>query len=70
MILVPIDSESLTNIFHSHGVNMRYLSHVACLSKVPHVREICITEMFARVMKNIINAQLAQLILDNKKEYF
>lgn len=68
--LVPIDSESLTQIMHTHGVNIRYLSHVACLSEVPHVREICITEMFARVCKNVVNSQLSELILDNRREYF
>jgi len=36
---------------------------------VPHVKEICVTEMLARTCKNILNAQLAGLILDNKKEY-
>jgi hypothetical protein len=68
--LVPIDSESLSTIFHSHGVNMRYLSHVACRSEVPHVRQICVTEMFARVCKNIVNSHLGKFILDNKTEYF
>lgn len=67
--LMPIDSESLGEIFHRHGVNIRYLSHVACISEVPHVREICITEMFSRAAKNIINQQMSQLILDNKQEF-
>jgi hypothetical protein len=67
--IMPIDSESLCQVFHKHGVNMRYLSHAACLTEVPHVREICITEMFSRTLKNIMNLQMSQLILDNKKEY-
>jgi len=54
--IMPIDSESLSETLHSHGVNIRYLSHIAVLSQVPHVREICVTEMVARTIKNILNS--------------
>ena len=57
--LMPIDSESLTETLHKYGVNVRYLSHIAVLSQVPHVREICVTEMLARTAKNILNGQLS-----------
>jgi hypothetical protein len=30
--LVPIDSESLGQILHQHGINMRYLSYVGSMS--------------------------------------
>ena len=33
---------------------MRYLGMVASLSIVPHVKEICVTEMLARACKNIL----------------
>lgn len=55
LIIMPIDSESLELTFHSQGVNMRYLGLVASLSLVPHVKDICITEMLARSCKNILN---------------
>jgi hypothetical protein len=54
LIIMPIDSESLELTFHSQGVNMRYLGLVASLSVVPHVKDICITEMIARASKNIL----------------
>ena len=66
---MPIDTESLTQVFHEHGINMRYLSHVAVSSQVPHVKELCLTEMLARTCKNILNYQLSQLILENKEDY-
>ena len=54
LIIMPIDSESLTTTFHSQGVNMRYLGLVCSLSMVPHVRDCCISEMLARTLKNIL----------------
>lgn len=66
---MPIDTESLQQVFHENGINMRYLSHVVVMSQVPHVREICVTEMLARTCKNIINYQLSQTILENKEDY-
>jgi hypothetical protein len=54
--IIPIDSESLCETLHKYGVNIRYLSYIAVLSQVPHVQEICITEMLARTCKNVLNA--------------
>ena len=42
---------------------------MAALSQIPHVRELCVTEMLARTCKNIINLKMSELILDNKAEY-
>lgn len=64
--IMPVDSESLTETLHSHGVNIRYLSHIAVKSTVPHVKELCITEMLARTCKNILNHQVSQMVLANK----
>lgn len=69
MTFLPIDSESLGQLMHAHGINMRYLSYIAALSQIPHVREICVTEMLARTFKNILNLKMSELILDNKAEY-
>ena len=60
--ILPIDSESVTQIMHHHGINMRYLGHLAVLSNVTHVRQLCVTEMLARTIKNIVSKHLAELI--------
>lgn len=66
---MPIDSESLEHTFHSQGVNMRYLGLVTSLSIVPHVRDICITEMIARSCKTILNKQMAAIINDHHRRW-
>jgi hypothetical protein len=66
---MPIDSESLSNALHSFGINMRYLSHINIMSQMPHVKEICLTEMLARTCKNIMNEKVSELILENKVEH-
>lgn len=37
LISIPIDSESLEQLLHDEGVNIRYLSYIACKSQIPHV---------------------------------
>jgi hypothetical protein len=69
LMIMPIDSESLELTFHSQGVNMRYLGMVTSLSVVPHVRDVCITEMVARACKNIINKQVAGMILEHQRRF-
>ena len=69
LMIMPIDSESLEMTFHSQGVNMRYLGMVTSLSVVPHVRDVCITEMVARACKNIINKQVAGMVLEHQRRY-
>ena len=53
--IMPIDSKSLTSTLHEYGVNVRYLSHIYIMSKCSHIKDICLTEMFARTCKNIMN---------------
>ena len=67
--ILPIDHESLTAAFHEYGINMRYLSYVMVTSQVRHVKDICLNEILARTCKNILNASLSSLILDNKRNY-
>ena len=67
--IMPIDSESLTKVMHEHGINMRYLSHICVLTQMPHVMDLCVTEMLARTCKHIINKQMSELILENKLEF-
>jgi len=52
--IIPIDSVTLTQVFHSEGLNMRYLGAVAEQSSLYHVKELCIIEMLARTLKNIV----------------
>lgn len=44
---------------------MRYLSHICVLTQMPHVLELCVTEMLARTIKRILNKQMSGLILEN-----
>jgi len=67
--IMPIDSESLGQVMHVHGINTRYLSHICVLTQVPHVKDLCVTEMLARTFKNIMNQKLSELVLENKIEY-
>lgn len=59
LTLVPLDSKSLSETFHSYGVNIKYLGLVAMYSNLFHVHDICINEMLARVLKQLLNAQIA-----------
>ncbi|CAI2362249.1 unnamed protein product [Moneuplotes crassus] len=62
LTLVPLDSKNLSEIFHSYGINMRYLGIVARYSNLFHVQDICINEMIARILKQLLNAQIASSI--------
>ena len=52
--IIPRDSESLELTFHSQGVCMRYLGAVAMMSIVPHVKDLCITEIIEIATRSII----------------
>ena len=60
MYLIPYNSETLKISFHYYGINLHYLGKVAERTKVPHIRELCLIEMFARVCKKIIFDLLGQ----------
>ena len=63
MVSVPMDSHCITRIFHSNGVNMRFLGEICKITKLPHIKELCISEMIARSAKRIVNHKTAQFIL-------
>ena len=67
LTLMPLDSKTLSEIFHSYGVNMRYLGRVA-FSNLFHVQDICINEMITRILKQLLNAQIANSILEYQDE--
>ena len=60
LYLIPFNSETLKMCFHYFGINLCYLGKIAERSTVPHIRELCLIEMFARVSKKIIFDLLAQ----------
>ena len=59
-----MDSKSLTEAFHSNGVNIRYLGKVARFSRILHVQDIWINEMIWRVLKILLNTQISTWILE------
>ena len=48
------DSETMDNLFHSHGINLTSLGYIAEKSESPYVKEFAINEMIARTCKKII----------------
>ena len=66
--IIPIDSVSLSQALHSHGINIRFLGTICQQTNLPHVREICIIEMIARAAKKIFRKQLNDLIFNLIKE--
>ena len=48
MKLMPFSSLELQAMFHSHGVNMRYLGQVAYQVTQHHMKLMCFIEMIAR----------------------
>jgi tetratricopeptide (TPR) repeat protein len=62
LITIPLDSQSLTDLFHSFGVNMRYLGLVAEKSTLSHVKSMIYVEIIARTCKNIFFQDLSEYI--------
>ena len=60
LYLIPYNSETLKMCFHYFGINLCYLGKVAERTTIPHIRELCLIDMFARVSKKIIFDLLAQ----------
>ena len=53
------DSETMDNLFHSHGINLTSLGYIAEKSESPYVKEFAINEMIARTCKKILFSILA-----------
>ena len=70
LYLVPYNSETLKICFHYYGINMCYLGKIAERSTIPHIRELCLIDMFARVCKKIIFDLLAQNIFEKATHAF
>jgi len=54
------DSETMDNLFHSHGISLTSLGYIAEKSESPYIREFCINEMIARTCKKLIFHILAE----------
>jgi len=70
LYLIPYNSETLKLCFHHYGINLHFLGKVAERTSVPHIREICVIEMFARVCKKIIFDLLGQITYDRAMKAF
>ena len=70
LYLTPYNSETLKLCFHHYGINLHYLGKVAERTSVPHIREICVIEMFARVCKKIIFDLMGQSTYDHAMKAF
>ena len=55
LVIIPLSSVQLRKIFHSSGINMRFLGVVASETSLLHVKEICVVEMIARTLKKMIH---------------
>jgi protein TIF31 len=63
MLSLPVDGLTLTTMMHGHGVNVRYLGHLANLadkSANPVLKELCLREMITRSAKHILRSILAE----------
>jgi len=70
LTLIPLDSKSISETFHSYGVNMRYLGRVALYSNLYHVQDICINEMIVRQLKQLLNSQISSSIREFESDAF
>lgn len=59
----PTDSVTLTGIFHSRGINIRYLGQFTKLlgDSKPFIRDLCVREMIARSTKHLMREYLRTL---------
>lgn len=60
--MIPWSSDILTEMFHIHGINMRYLGLVEEKAMLPHAKEVCMIEMIARSFKHAYKSRLRQAI--------
>lgn len=55
---LPIDSYGLTTELHLKGINIRHLGIIYDRTRLPHVRDLCLVEMIARVVKQLFREEL------------
>jgi len=62
--IFPYESYTLTKALHAHGINIRHLGKIYKLTKLPHIRDLIMTEMIARTAKDILNENQRKQIVD------
>ena len=70
LYLVLYNSETLKICFHYYGINLCYLGKIAERSTIPHIRELCLIDIFARVSKKIIFDLLVKTLLKKRHMLF
>jgi protein TIF31 len=58
---LPVDGQTLTQVLHMRGINIRYLGHIANTTKIEFIKNLCIREMITRSAKHIFNASLREI---------
>ncbi|TVU03835.1 hypothetical protein EJB05_50605 [Eragrostis curvula] len=57
----PMDGQSLTDVLHLHGINVRYLGKIAGLIKhLPHLWDLFSSEIIVRSAKHVVKEILRQ----------
>lgn len=60
---LAIDGDSLAEVFHTHGVNMRYLGRVAMVcAHAPFLRDVCLRSIVSRTAKHVLKAILRRFM--------
>jgi hypothetical protein len=57
----PLDTYGLTQLLHSHGVNMRYLGDLYYRTRLAHVKDLILCEVIGRSCKIILNQSLKNI---------
>ena len=65
MELCPYDSEGLTRVIHSLGINARLMGRIAERTRLPHIRDLLVAEMCARAFKHMFRDALRKLSRDH-----
>uniref|UniRef100_A0A0D9VK91 Clu domain-containing protein n=1 Tax=Leersia perrieri TaxID=77586 RepID=A0A0D9VK91_9ORYZ len=57
----PMDGQTLTDVLHSNGINVRYLGKIAGMIKhLPHLRDLLSSEIIVRSAKHVVKEILRQ----------
>ncbi|KAF0935157.1 hypothetical protein E2562_030438 [Oryza meyeriana var. granulata] len=57
----PMDGQTLTDVLHSNGINVRYLGKVAGMIKhLPHLQDLLSSEIIVRSAKHVVKEILRQ----------
>lgn len=68
MVVLPLDSYSLTKFLHANGVNIRHLGLMYNYSRIFHVRQILLCEAVARTVKVLLKQVLQRCTRRGKAE--